>query len=82
MKYAGLKKFRWFFFALAVIGIGQTPFVVRPALSDALADHRVLFPFLLALVIRVISIGFFLKIWWETRPSAGASMASSTATKR
>lgn len=66
MKYEGVKKMRWIFLGLAVIGIVQTPFVIPPAISSAIADHRLIIPFVVALVIRILFIGFFLKIWWET----------------
>jgi hypothetical protein len=67
MKYAGLKKFRWAFFVFAVLGIADTPIEISRAASHASADHRLIFPFLGAFLIRFLVIGFFLKIWWDTR---------------
>jgi hypothetical protein len=51
----------------------QTPFVVLGAVSNAIADHRLIAPFVGAFAIRVFVIGFFLKIWWDTRASADSS---------
>src|SRR5437899_7513145 len=64
-KYEGLKKVRWLFFALAAIGIAGTPSAILPVLSNATSDHRLAILFVDALVIRLLFIGFFLKIWWE-----------------
>jgi hypothetical protein len=73
MKSAGLKKIRWIAFGLAAIGILQTPLVIPGAVSQAIADHRLIAPFVGAFAIRVLVIGFFSKIWWDTRASAETS---------
>jgi uncharacterized membrane protein YdjX (TVP38/TMEM64 family) len=70
MKTAGLRKVRWIAFALAALGILQTPFVVPRALSLAIADHRLIATFVAAFAIRVLFIGFLAKIWWDTRENA------------
>jgi hypothetical protein len=66
MKYAGLKKLRWAFLMFAILGIADTPFAISRAASQVGADHRMIFPFLGAFVIRFLTIAFFLKIWWDT----------------
>jgi len=73
MKYDGLKKLRWLFFALAAIGIVYTPSAILTVFSNAASDHRLIIPFAGALVIRLLFIGFFLKIWWETGKKSGAT---------
>ena len=73
MKYEGLRKLRWLFFVVATIGIAYTPSAVLTAISSARADHRLIIPFAGAVVIRLIVIGFFLKVWWETRKQSRAS---------
>ncbi|HEY6388450.1 MAG TPA: hypothetical protein VIX91_22450 [Candidatus Acidoferrum sp.] len=82
MKYAGLKKYRWLFFALAAIGIIQTPFAILSAISEARADHRLILPLLLALTIRFAMLGFFSKIWWDTRSSSETSSNLPSPTKQ
>ena len=77
MKSEGLRKVRWAAFALAAIGILQTPFVIANAVSGATADHRLIAPFVGAFAIRVLVISFFLKIWWDTRASADSRPAST-----
>jgi hypothetical protein len=67
--------------ALAAVGILQTPFVIPGALSQAIADHRLIAPFVGAFAIRVLVIGFFLKIWWDTRASTHSSPDSSISKK-
>jgi hypothetical protein len=73
MKYEGLKKLRWWFFALAAIGIAYTPSAILTVFSNATSDHRLIIPFVGALLIRLLFIGFFLKIWWETGKKSGTS---------
>lgn len=73
VKYEGLKKLRWLFFALAAIGIAYTPSAILTVLSIARSDHRLIIPFVGALVIRLVFIGFFLKIWWETGKKSGTT---------
>jgi uncharacterized membrane protein YdjX (TVP38/TMEM64 family) len=77
MKTAGLKKVRWIAFALAALGILQTPFVIPGAVSHAIADHRLIAPFMMAFAIRVLFISFLAKIWWDTRASADSPPATS-----
>jgi len=81
MKYAGLKKYRWLFFALAAIAIAQSPFAILTAISSATTDHRMILPMIIALSIRFTFIGFFLTIWWDTRSSAGPSSEIAATTK-
>jgi hypothetical protein len=73
MKYVGLRKVRWIAFGLAFIGIIQTPFVLRRAVT-AISGHRLILviPFLLAFANRILFIGFMLKIWWDTRACGDA----------
>jgi hypothetical protein len=71
MKYEGLKKLRWLFFALAAIGIAYTPSAILTVISNATSDHQLIIPLAGALVIRLLFIGFFLKIWWETGKKSG-----------
>ena len=78
MKTAGLRKIRWIAFALAAVGILQTPFVIPGAVSQAIADHRLVAPFVMAIAIRVLFIGFFAKIWWDTRASADSPDSSNS----
>jgi hypothetical protein len=80
MKNEKLKKVRWIAFGLAAFGIVQTPIVIMNAISRAGADHRLIVPFVLAFAIRVLFIGFFLKIWWDTRADASASPTSPKPT--
>lgn len=80
MKNEKLRKVRWIAFALAAFGIVQTPIVVMNAISQAGADHRLIVPFVMAFAIRVVFIGFFLKIWWDTRADADASSTSTKPT--
>jgi hypothetical protein len=79
MKTEGLRKVRWIAFGLAAVGILQTPFVISNAISHATADHQLIVPFVMAFAIRVLFIGFLLKIWWNTRASADASPGNSKA---
>ena len=81
MKTEGLRKVRWIAFALAAVGILQTPFVIPGAVSQAVADHRLIVPFVGAFAVRVLVIGFFSKIWWDTRTSANSSPDSSNPKK-
>jgi len=81
MKTEGLRKVRWIAFALAAVGILQTPFVIPGAVSQAIADHRLIVPFVGAFAVRVLVIGFFSKIWWDTRASANSSPDSSNPKK-
>jgi hypothetical protein len=73
MKYEGLRKLRWGFFAAAAVGIAGTPSAILTAISSAKADHRPIIPFAGAVVIRLLVISFFLKIWWETKKESRAS---------
>jgi hypothetical protein len=77
MKTQGLVKFRWLFFVLAAIGIIETPFVIPGAVSRAIVDHRLIIPFVMAFAIRVLVIGYLLKIWWDTRSSADSNPDNS-----
>jgi len=81
MKNEGLRKVRWIAFALAAVGILQTPFVIPNAVSKAITDHWLIIPFVVAFAIRVLVIGFFLKIWWDTRASADSSPDSPNPKK-
>jgi len=80
MKSEGLRKVRWIAFGLAALGILQTPVVISNAISQAGADHRLIVPFVMAFAIRVVLIGFFSKIWWDTRADANASPTSPKPT--
>jgi len=64
---------------LATIGILETPFVIPSAVSQAISDHRLIVPFVMAFAVRVLFIGFFSKIWWDTRvvPPGGPARSSS-----
>ena len=78
MKYAGLKKFRWFLFAFAIGGLIQTPFVTANAIAVASTDHRVIVPFLLAFAIRCFVIFCLFKVWWETRSTPESQQVAPT----
>lgn len=67
VKYQSLKKFRWLFFAAAVIGIAETPSAIQIGFSNAKSDHLQIILLAGAVVIRLLVICFFLKIWWATR---------------
>jgi hypothetical protein len=82
VKSEGLRKVRWIAFALAAIGILQTPFVIPGAVSQSIADHRLIALFLGAFAIRVLVIGFFLKIWWDTRASVENRSPDSSNPKK
>jgi hypothetical protein len=64
---------RWILFALAAGGILQAPFVIPHALSLAAGNHRLIAPFVLALAIRFLLVGAFLKVWWDTRAKIESS---------
>jgi hypothetical protein len=81
MKTEGLRKVRWIAFALAAFGILQTPFVIPGAVSQVIVDHWLIFPFVGAFAIRVLVIGYFLKIWWDSRASADSGPDSSNPKK-
>jgi hypothetical protein len=72
-KYEGVKKLRWLFFVLAAIGIAETPSAILSAYLNATSDHHLIIPFIGALVIRLLLIGFFLKVWWETGKKSGTT---------
>ena len=80
MKYEGLKKLRWLFFAMTAIGIAYTPSAILTVFSIATSDHRLIIPAAGALVIRLLFIGFFLKIWWETGKKSGTSSSPDSPT--
>jgi hypothetical protein len=80
MKNSGLRKYRWWFFAFAIGGIIQSPFVFPAGVAQAVNDHRLSLPFGLALVIRCSIIGALLKVWWDTRSSTGTQENASPAT--
>jgi hypothetical protein len=80
MKSEGLRKVRWIAFGLAALGILQTPVVISNAISKAGADHRLIFPFIMAFAMRVVIIGFLSKIWWDTRADANAVSTSARPT--
>ncbi|MGD0544983.1 MAG: hypothetical protein ABSB65_11280 [Candidatus Acidiferrales bacterium] len=76
MKSEGLRKVRWIAFALAALGILETPFVIPNAMSQAMADHRLIVLFVMAFAIRIFIIGLLSKVWWDNRADANASPAS------
>jgi len=81
MKTESLRKVRRVAFALAAFGILQTPFVIPRAVSQAIADHRLIVLFLMAFAIRVLIIGGLLKMWWDTRGTANSNSDSSNLKK-
>ncbi|OLB27394.1 MAG: hypothetical protein DMG41_34110 [Acidobacteria bacterium] len=81
MKYEGLRKLRWLFCLAAAIGIAYTPSAILTAISSAKSDHRLIIPFAGAVVIRLLVIGFFLKIWWETKKKSQASKQGNATAK-
>ena len=62
------RKFRWGWFAIAVIGILQTPTAVISAIHLVSSDHRLTPIIPIAFAIRFGMIWLFLKLWWDTRP--------------
>ena len=61
-------KFRWLWFAMAMYGLITTPFAATNAYREALSYHRVIFPMILALFIRVGTIYLFFSLWLKHRP--------------
>ena len=66
---------------VATIGIADTPSAVLTAILSAKADHRLIFPFAGAVVIRLLVIGVFLKLWWETKKKSQASNHGNATAK-
>jgi FtsH-binding integral membrane protein len=64
---------RWLALALAVAGLVQTPFLIPEAVSQAAADHRLIFGYLVGFSIRFLFIIFFAKFWWDTRARTNSS---------
>jgi hypothetical protein len=63
-----IRKFRWGWFAIAAIGILQTPMAVINAVHLVGSNHRLAPIIPIAFVIRFGMIWLFLKLWWDTRP--------------
>lgn len=66
------RKWRWFWFAIAILGILQTPWALTSAVKLAESDHRLVFIPLLGLLIRIGLIFMFLWLWWAYRPVRNA----------
>jgi hypothetical protein len=67
-----VRKPGWLWFAIAVIGILQTPDAVISAVHSASSDHRLAPILVLAFAIRVVMIWLFLKFWWDSRSAKEA----------
>jgi len=72
-----MRIFRWLFLALAVAGLVQTPFIIPEAVSQAIADHRLIAGYVGGFAIRFLFIGMFAKFWWDTRRSAKSIQGES-----
>jgi hypothetical protein len=77
MRYPGAKKFRWAFFAVAVLGIAQTPSAISSAYSAASKTHWLILAFLEAFAIRFLTIWMFLYLWWDTRSTQNTKSIQS-----
>ena len=61
------KRTRWLWFAVAVIGILQTPDAIVKAIQLVKSDHWMSSVVVLGFVIRFGVIWLFLKLWWQFR---------------
>jgi hypothetical protein len=65
-----LRRFRWAWFALALIGVLETPFAIVDAIQFARSNHGLAPIMLIAFPIRFGMIWFFFWLWWQYRPVA------------
>ena len=64
-----LRRTRWLWFAMAVVGVLQTPNAIINAIQLVKSDHRMAVVAVLAFAIRFGMIWLFLKLWWQFRPA-------------
>jgi hypothetical protein len=64
----GMKRFRWFFFTIAVLSIVTFPFDFITSMK-AVKEAGLLFILPISVFLRVWMTWMFLKIWWKHRPS-------------
>jgi hypothetical protein len=62
-------RMRWGWFAIAALGILQTPTAIIHAIQFANSYHRLAPVMVLAFAIRIAMIWFFLRLWWQFRPT-------------
>ena len=63
------RRMRWLWFAIAVLGILQTPNAIINAIHLVNSDRRMALVALLGFAIRFGMIWLFLKLWWQFRPA-------------
>ena len=63
------RRMRWLWFAIAVVGILQTPNAISDAVRLVKSDHSMVLIAVLAFAIRFGMIWLFLKLWWQFRPA-------------
>jgi uncharacterized membrane protein len=72
-------RLRWFWFALALLAVPDTPGAVIDAVHLAQADHRFVVLTVLVLITRLGWICLFLRLWWKDRPTQLKALASPSA---
>ena len=65
-----IARFRWLYFALAMLAILDTPFAVINAFHSSQPDHRLNLILIYAFAMRFVWIGLFFSLWWRHRPRA------------
>jgi hypothetical protein len=65
---AKLARFRWLWFALAILAALGTPGALIDAIHLAQTDHRLVVIVILAKAMRFGWIYLFLWLWWKYRP--------------
>ena len=63
------RRMRWCWFAIAIVGISQTPSAIITAIHLVKSDHRMALIVVLGFAIRFGMIWLFLKLWWQFRPA-------------
>ena len=64
------RRVRWLWFAIAVVGILQTPNAIINAIHLVKPNHWMAFLAVLGFAIRFGMIWLFLKLWWQFRPAS------------
>jgi hypothetical protein len=64
------RRMRWSWFAIAVVGILQTPNAIINAIQLVKSDHWMALVAVLGFAIRFGMIWLFLKLWWQFRPAS------------
>lgn len=63
------RRMRWLWFAIAVVGILQTPNAIINAIQLVRSNHWMALIAVLGFAIRFGMIWLFLKLWWQFRPA-------------